>query len=218
MVPLIEGKNSAATDRSYFAYWTRKYPELYQNISIQKSGWKLIGNTDYNSEITKFDLFNLNEDPYEQNNLVANNSTKAKELKSEMDAIYIELINEENQKNPPIIQIGNAAENPISLNRNDAAGERGIWAQEDIFGYWNVSVEPGVYDIRVKFVKPVPPQGKMTIETSNYANIAYDKSTDEIDILEMKGVTLQATEGQLLPFYEVKGQRYFPFWIELEKK
>jgi len=218
MLPLIEGRNTTATDRSYFAYWTRKYPELYQNISIQRSGWKLVGNTDYNSEISKFDLFNLNDDPYEQNNLVATNSSKAKELKSEMDAIYIELINEENQKNPPLIQVGNTAENPIFLNRNDAAGERGIWAQEDIFGYWNVAVEPGVYDIRVKFVKPVPPQGKMTIETSNYANIAFDKSDEPLDILEMKGVTLQAIEGQLLPFYEVKGQRYFPFWIELEKK
>ncbi|PZX52066.1 arylsulfatase [Algoriphagus chordae] len=218
MLPLIKGENTEASDRSYFAYWTRKYPELYQNISIQKSGWKLVGNTDYNSEIEKFDLFNLNEDPYEQHNIVAKNSAKAKELKSEMDAIYIDLINEENQKTPAVIQIGNPAENPTILNRNDASGERGMWAQEDIFGYWNVSVEPGLYDIRVKFVKPVPPQGKMTIETSNYANIAFDKSSGPVDILEMKGVNLQEIKGQLVPFYEVKGQRYFPFWIELTKK
>lgn len=218
LLPLIQGENQPATDRSYFAYWTRKYPELYQNISIQKAGWKLVGNTDYNSKIEKFDLYNLNEDPYELNNLSSQNTSKAKELKSEMDAIYLELINEKNQKAPPIIHVGNASENPIFLNRNDAAGERGIWAQEDIFGYWNVSIQPGVYDIRVKFIKPVPPKGKMTIETSNYANIAFDKSSEEVDILEMKGVTLQATEGQLLPFYEVKGQRYFPFWVELEKK
>lgn len=218
MVPLINGENQDTSDRSYFAYWTRKYPELYQNISIQKSDWKLVGNTDYNSEIVKFDLYNLNEDPYELNNLSAKNTSKAKELKSEMDAIYLELINEKNQKTPPIIHVGNRAENPIFLNRNDASGERGIWDQEDIFGYWNVRIEPGIYDIRVKFVNPVPPKGKMTIETSNYATIATDNSTVELDTFEMKGVTLQAIEGQLLPFYEVKGQRYFPFWIELEKK
>ncbi|WP_425639876.1 arylsulfatase [Algoriphagus yeomjeoni] len=218
LLPLIQGQNASTIDRSYFAYWTRKYPELYQNISIQKAGWKLIGNTDYNSEIEKFNLYNLNEDPYELNNLSSKNVTKATELKSEMDAIYLELINEKNQKDPPIIHVGNASENPIFLNRNDAAGERGIWAQEDIFGYWNVSIEPGIYDIRVKFIKPVPPKGRMTIETSNYANIAFDKSSEEVDILEMKGVSLQATEGQLLPFYEVDGQRYFPFWVELEKK
>ncbi|RAI89322.1 arylsulfatase [Algoriphagus yeomjeoni] len=218
LLPLIQGQNASTIDRSYFAYWTRKYPELYQNISIQKAGWKLVGNTDYNSEIEKFNLYNLNEDPYELNNLSSKNVTKATELKSEMDAIYLELINEKNQKDPPIIHVGNASENPIFLNRNDAAGERGIWAQEDIFGYWNVSIEPGIYDIRVKFIKPVPPKGRMTIETSNYANIAFDRSNEEVDIFEMKGVSLQKTKGQLLPFYEVKGQRYFPFWIELEKK
>lgn len=218
MLPMIKGDKAIPSDRSYFAYWTRKYPELYQNISIQKSVWKLVGNTDYNSEIEKFDLYNLNDDPYEQQNLVAKNPSKAKELKSEMDDIYLELINEKNQIEPPLIQVGNPSENPIFLNRNDAAGERGIWAQEDVFGYWNVNIEPGIYDIRVKFIKPVPPKGRMTIETSNYANIAFDKSSEEVDILEMKGVTLQATKGQLLPFYEVKGQRYFPFWVELEKK
>ncbi|MFC5624865.1 arylsulfatase [Algoriphagus winogradskyi] len=218
MVPLINGENTSINDRSYFTYWTRKYPELYQNISIQKAGWKLVGNTEYNSESEKFNLYNLYEDPYELNNLSSKNSSKAKELKSEMDALYLELINEKNQKNPPLIHVGSTAENPIFLNRNDAAGERGIWAQEDVFGYWNVKVEPGVYDIRVKFIKPVPPQGRMTIETSNYANIAIDKSSEDVDIFEMKGVSLQATEGQLLPFYEVDGQRYFPFWVELEKK
>ena len=163
LLPLINGQNSSISERSYFAYWTRKYPELYENISIQKSGWKLVGNTDYNSEIEKFNLYNLNEDPYELVNLVGKNPEKAEELKSEMDHIYLELINEKNQKKPPLIQVGNTAENPIFLNRNDAAGERGIWAQEDAFGYWNVNIEPGVYDIRVKFIKPVPPQGKMTI-------------------------------------------------------
>ncbi|TXD76527.1 arylsulfatase [Algoriphagus ratkowskyi] len=218
MLPLIKGEKSSTPDRSYFAYWTRKYPELYENISIQKEGWKLVGNTDYNSSIESFDLFDLSKDPYEQQNLSASNSAKALELKSEMDGIYRELINEENLVNPPVIQIGNKAENPVFLNRNDAAGERGIWDQEDIFGYWKVAIEPGVYDIKFKFVKPVPPKGKMTLETGNYASIEVDQSSAPIDILEMKNVKLEQTVGDLLPFYTVAGKRYFPFWVELEKK
>lgn len=218
MVPLMAGDVNVGSDRSYFAYWTRKYPELYENISVQKSGWKLVGNTAYNSDITNFDLFNLNDDPYEQNNLISINSAKAQELKSELDEIYHELIQEENLVNPPLIQVGNSAENPVFLNRNDAAGERGIWAQEDVFGYWQVAIQPGVYDIKFKFIKPVPPKGKMTMEMGNQARIAFDQSTSSFDILEMNDVSLDELKGDLVPFYTIDGKRYFPFWVELYKK
>jgi arylsulfatase A-like enzyme len=218
MVPLINGGKESHQDRSYFAYWTRKYPELYENISIQKAGWKLVGNTGYNAGIESFDLFDLSKDPYEQQNLSGTNPAKAQELKSELDKVYQELIHEENLVNPPVIQIGNKAENPVFLNRNDASGERGIWAQEDIFGYWKVAIEPGVYDIKFKFVKPVPPKGKMTLEMGNQASIALDDSASSIDILEMNDVKLDKLEGDLVPFYTVEGKRYFPFWVELKKK
>ncbi|UZD22636.1 arylsulfatase [Algoriphagus halophytocola] len=217
LLPYITGEKENAGNKSYFAYWNRKYPELYENISIQKGGWKLVGNTGHNSDIEAFELYDLSRDPYEENNLSASNSAKALELKSELDEIYQELINEENLITPPLIQVGNKAENPIILNRNDASGERGIWAQEDIFGYWKVAIEPGLYDIKFKFVKPVPSKGKMTLETGNRANIEIDQSTQPVDILVMKGVKLDKIEGELLPFYTVEGKRYFPFWVELEK-
>ncbi|MEP0712183.1 arylsulfatase [Algoriphagus sp.] len=218
MVPLIKGEKIKASERSYFTYWTRKYPELYENISIQKGGWKLVGNTGHNAEIENFDLFDLSNDPYELHNLSESNPTKAQALKTELDGIYRELINEENLVNPPVIQIGNKAENPVFLNRNDASGERGIWAQEDIFGYWKVDIAPGMYDIRFKFLNPVPPTGKMTLETGNYATIEVDRSAEPIAVFEMKDVKLEQTKGDLLPFYTVDGKRYFPFWVELEKK
>jgi arylsulfatase A-like enzyme len=218
MLPLISNSGNATADRSYFSYWTRKYPELYENISLQKSGWKLVGNTGYSSEIEDFELYDLSKDPFEKQNLAKKHSSKAMELKSEMDHLIAELVKEENLIHPPLIQIGYEAENPVVLNRNDASGERGIWDQENILGYWRVAITPGVYDIRFKFIKPVPPLGKMTLEIGNLANVLSDKSESEIDILEMKGVRLEQTEGDLLPFYTVGGKRYFPFWVELEKK
>jgi arylsulfatase A-like enzyme len=218
MLPWIKGEPQKSGDRSYFTYWTRKFPELYENISIQRADWKLVGNTGYNSPIEDFGLFDLASDPYEQRNLVKSHASKAKELKAEMDQLLEELLKEENLINPPLIHIGNQAENPVFLNRNDASGERGIWAQEDIFGFWKVDIEPGLYDIRFKFVKPVPPKGKMTLEIGSQANILVDQSSTEVDILEMKEVKLERMKGDLLPFYTVSGKRYFPFWVELEKK
>lgn len=217
MLPLIRGNVDSRPDRSFFSYWTRKYPERYENISIQKSGWKLIGKTSFDSEIEDFELYNLNEDPYELSNLSASEAPKALELKVELDGIFAELTQEKNLLNQPLIEIGNPAENPVYLNRNDASGERGIWAQEDIFGYWNVKIESGTYDIRFKFVEQVAPKGKMTLEIGTQAVLLKDQSTEEFDLLELKDVRLETGISQLLPFYEINGKRYFPFWVELEK-
>jgi arylsulfatase A-like enzyme len=218
MLPYIKAEAKKPEERSYFTYWTRKYPERYENISIQRAGWKLVGNTGYNSKIEDFGLFYLENDPYEQRNLVASQASKALELKAEMDQLLEELLQEENLIHPPLIQIGHSTENPVFLNRNDASGERGIWAQEDVFGYWKVNVQPGVYDLKFKFLNTVPPKGKMTLETGNQALVLMDQSANTFDVLEMRDVNLVGAEGELRPFYVVDGKRYFPFWVELTKK
>ncbi|WP_075351950.1 arylsulfatase [Algoriphagus marinus] len=218
LLPWMEGNTPATDERIYFSYWTRKYPERYQNIAIQKEGWKLVGNTDYNAPDGSFELFNLDQDPYEQNNLVDKEATKAQSLKAELDLIYNELIQEENLINQPLIEVGNPAENPTILNRNDASGERGIWAQEDTYGYWNVKMEEGIYDISLKFVKPVETKGKVTLEFGNQVIIFKDQSEENFDLLKLKNVSFKSGIGQLLPFYEAGGKRYFPFWVELSKK
>lgn len=218
MMPLIENRKVDPDQRSYFSYWTRKSPELYQNISLQRGGWKLVGNTAYDAEIDAFELYDLDSDPYEEHNLVATKPSKAKELKGEMDELVEVLAQEENLLHPPLIQIGYGVENPVFLNRNDASGERGIWDQEDIYGYWRVEVAAGVYDIRFKFVKPVPAGGKMTLELGTQALVFDEPSTGTIELMEVKGVRLGDTQGDLLPFYTVGGKRYFPFWVELDKK
>lgn len=217
LLPWIEGKNTETDNRSYFTYWTRKYPERYQNIAIQKEGWKLVGNTDFGASVTEFELFDLANDPYEQHNLAMKETARAGSLKIELDLIYTELVQEGNMVNQPLIEVGNPAENPIFLNRNDASGERGIWAQEDIFGYWNVKIESGIYDIRFKFIKPVSPKGRMTLEAGNQSFVLNDQSTEIFDVLEMKNVSLSSVSTDLVPFYEIEGKRYFPFWVELEK-
>ncbi|WP_296704207.1 arylsulfatase [Algoriphagus sp.] len=218
LIPLIEGDASSFENRSFFSYWNRKYPERYNNISIQNSGWKLIGKTDYDASIEEFELYNLQEDPYEQTNLITQDKEKGLDLKIEMDQIFEELIQEKNLLEPPRIHIGYQDENPTFLNRNDAAGQRGIWAQEEIYGYWNVKIAPGTYDFKFKFVKPVPAKGKMYLEAGTVVNLATDNSEEEIDLIEMKGVSLLEMETELIPFYQVDGKQIFPFWVEVLKR
>lgn len=218
LIPLMNGDASNFQNRSFFSYWTRKYPERYNNISIQKSGWKLVGKTDYQAPIEEFELYNLTEDPFELTNLISSQTSKGRELKIEMDELYEELIQEQHLVNQPLIQIGFEEENPVFLNRNDAAGQRGIWAQEEIYGYWNVLLASGTYDFTFKFVKDVPSQGTMYLETGPIVNQTKLESEGEIAFIEMKDIQLPGMKTQIIPFYQVNGKQIFPFWVEIHKK
>ncbi len=216
LVPLLKNKNVDWKSRSLFFYWTRRYPELYNNIAFQKDNYKLVGMTDYDSKIENFELFNLDKDPFEQNNLVEENRDIAIQLKGEFDHTYKELIRSENLLNPQRIIVGSEFENPTVLNRNDADGERGIWDKEEIFGKWNVNILEGNYNIRFKFIKPIEKGGRMLLETKGIINQKKNLNEDT-DILEMKNVYLPNMDCDLIPFYSIKGKRIFPFWVELDK-
>ena len=66
LLPLMDPSEAAWQDRYLFSYWTRRFPELYNNISIQKGDYKLVGHTSYDSDIQSFELYDIINDPYEQ--------------------------------------------------------------------------------------------------------------------------------------------------------
>lgn len=172
--------------------------------------------TDYNAPIEEFQLFNIEADPYEQHNISTENLGIAKNLKEELDNIYNELITSNNLLNPPRIIVGTEYENPIILNRNDADGERGIWAQEEIFGKWNVKINRGIYNFKFKFIKPVKQGGRMFLETNGIIN-QKKNTNNNTDIIEMNNISLKEMDYELIPFYLLNGKKIFPFWVEIEK-
>lgn len=216
LLPLIMNKEVDWVNRPLFFYWTRRFPEPYFNMALQKSGYKLVGKTNYNATIEDFELFNLETDPYEQNNLVLQDKSRATELKAELDGIYNELIASKNLIDQPRIIVGSEQENPIILNRNDAGGERGIWNQEEIYGKWRVSIQEGHYDISMKFIKPVKANGRLYLEANTLVKQMVNKKEDT-DIIEMKNVFLPKMDCDLIPFYAIDSKNIFPFWVEMKK-
>lgn len=216
LLPLINGEKVEWADRPLFFYWTRRFPELYNNIAMQKGNYKLVGHTDYNAGIEEFELFNITEDPGEQSNIISANKSIATELKQELDGIYKELIASDNIVNPPMPMIGTKYENPVILNRNDAGGQRGIWAQEEIFGKWDASFKRGTYNFKFRFIKPVEAGGKMYLEAGATIN---QKIIEDIknSIIELNGISLPEMDCEVIPFYSVNRKRIFPFWVEIEK-
>ena len=216
LAPLLNGNQVEWAERSLFFYWTRRYPELYNNISLQKGNYKLVGQTDYNAEITDFELFDIKKDAFEQKNIVLEKQDIAEQLKTELDKLYTELITSENMINQPRIIIGNKNENPVYLNRNDADGERGIWGQEEVHGKWLVNITEGFYNVRFKFIQPVAAGGRMYLETGTIIN-QMKNEIDKTDIIEMNRVYLKEMNCELVPFYAVGNKNIFPFWVELER-
>ena len=215
----IDGKNflnKSREERSFFSYWTRKSPELYQNMSLNKGNYKLVGNTNYDSPIERFELFDIDNDPYEMENLIENKKELAIQMKLEMDNIYNELINSKNIKNKPRIIIGSEFENPTYLNRNDASGQRGIWAQNEIFGFWRIKALSGKYNFRFKFNNLNLTSGEMVIEVGNQV---YSKKVevDDNGYALMENIHLNEGEFDLTPLFRYERKNIFPFWVEINK-
>ena len=215
LLPLIKGKKVDWPDRALFSYWTRKYPELYNSMAIQRAEYKLVGQTNYNASIEDFELYHLKNDPEELHNIVKENKAIALKLKTELDLIYQDLIRSQNLINPPKIIVGSKKENPLTLNRNDADGSRGLWDQEAIFGKWNVNILKGRYNFRFKFINPIAANGDMYLETNTIINQM--KNDQPTDVIEMKNVSLPEINGELIPYYLTKGKMILPFSVEIEK-
>jgi len=215
LLPLISGDKNNTDDRALFFSWTRHNPEFYNNLALLKGRYKIVGHTDYNATIDSFELFDIEKDPYEQNNIVKDNPSLATALKNEMDTIFMELTGSDNMINPPYIEVGTDHENPVVLNRNDAGGERGIWEQEEVFGKWSLYIREGNYNIRFRFLKPIPADGRMVIDTRS---IIYQLKNSEgnVVLLEMENVFLPGMKTDFIPFYEAGSRRIFPLWVEIK--
>lgn len=205
-------------ERSFFSYWTRKYPELYNNIALQRGHFKLIGKTDYNSPIENFELYDTYNDPFEKNNLVTQKKSIALSLKKTMHQTFLELVNSENLKNPPRIMLGSDFENPVYLNRNDAGGQRAVWNQEQAYSFWKVDInKEGLYDLKFKFLKPLPANGNMYLEIGQSIQQKFN-SKDNLDLIEMKSVYLPKGLNDFTPFYMFQKGNYFPLYVEVTAK
>ena len=217
--PLINGSQSELnelTDRSLFFYWTRHSPELYSNIALQKGKYRLVGNNGYNATTGMFELFDTKTDPYESKNIVNDQPQVATEMKAELDRRFRELVTSVNMTEEQYINVGTSNENPVILNRNDADGQWGVWEQEEAYGTWRVIISEGTYNMRFRFIKPLPAGGRMILETGTF--ISQMKIVDGgSDVIEMKNILLPEITCDLTPFYQAGQKKILPLWVEIEK-
>ena len=220
LMPLIRGDlggKEVLQQRSIFSYWTRKFPERYRNMSVRKGDWKLVAFADYDAKLEDFELYNVKNDPSEKGNVIKEEGEMGQLLRGELETFLDELLDSEHLQNPPYIEVGTEWENPVILNRNDAGGERGIWAQEEIHGEWRVSFEEGCYEVLVDFIAPVETGGRMVIETADGVFTKQVKEVKGGNVVELKDLCMGEWMGALRVTYWVGGRQVMPFSMEWKR-
>ncbi|MBA7538366.1 hypothetical protein ES705_30641 [subsurface metagenome] len=217
LLPLVKTEDVEWDERPLFFHWQRGYPEPYRNIAVRKGSYKLVGHTGQDADISDFELFNLADDPFEMENLSSLKPEIASELKNEFDQWYEEIIKSPNLKPQPI-QLGTSFENPVILNRNDAKGSAGIWAQEKIYGYWDVAVKKeGYYDISFVFRNKIARPGNMLVRVgTTQRTLAHSDTT--VNTILMKDIYLFEGEYMFESWYRQGGDAIMPFYVEVRKK
>ncbi|NOY37452.1 MAG: arylsulfatase [Chlorobi bacterium] len=215
LVPLIRGDSPQWSNRSLFYYWQRGYTEPYRNIAVRKGNFKLVGNTGWNAGPSDFELFDIMADPYERFNLATQQPEKVLELKQLFDNWYRKIIQSENLVRPPGYIVGSRFQDTVVLNRNDAHGEPGIWAQNEIFGYWNIHVrESGVFSFEIHFKDSISRPGKLVMKCGTVQR-TLPVSVPAGKTILIPGIRLYAGNQRVECWFNVSGKRILPFYIKV---
>ncbi len=175
LLPLLEGQpDDWPDDRTIFIQAHRgDEPEPYRNFAAVSQRWKLTAGNHFASEPedpSRFQLYDLQADPGERNNLAGENPEVLARLKAEYDA-WFEDVSSTRPDNyaPPRIVIGTPHENPTVLTRQDwrQLSEGNGWAPNAL-GNWLVSIAtPGEYEIRCRF-RPRESAGTLEVRVSGF--------------------------------------------------
>ena len=217
LMPAIEGEAVDWAERTLFFYWQRGLPEPYRNIAVRRGNFKLVGHAPHDAATEDFELFDIAADPYEQTNLNQEHPEVVASLRQAFDAWYEEALASPHLGIQRIV-LGTPHENPVILNRNDARGTRGIWAQDRIYGYWDVSVEEdGLYDVAFRFRDNLPGPGSMMLRVGPTQRTLANTDTTTA-LLTMTDVPLRAGDHLFESWYWHRGSSYMPFFVEVTRK
>ncbi|HEY2415993.1 MAG TPA: arylsulfatase [Pirellulaceae bacterium] len=152
-----EGPASQPTnwpDRTLFSQSHRgDEPVLYHNFAARNQNWKLVSATGFGLEKLpvsgpKFELFDMQSDPYELHDVASEHPDIVAKLKSEYEAWFKDVgSTRPDNYAPPRIIVGSPHEKTTVLTRQDWRGA--AWGPTDE-GHWEINVASnGPYDVKL---------------------------------------------------------------------
>ena len=139
--PLLKGERPEWPGRTLFFQWHRgDVPEAFRDCAAVTQQYKLVNGKE---------LYDLQADPAERNDIAADHTDIVQCLRAEY-AAWFKDVSSTRGYDPPRIVLGTVHENPSVLTRQDWRGPGG-WGDNDA-GWWEVSVaETASYRVTVQF-------------------------------------------------------------------
>jgi arylsulfatase A-like enzyme len=171
--PLLKGENPQWPDRNIVIQAHRgDEPVLYHNFMLRNQKWKLLHGSGFGIESfeggPKFELYDMENDPLEMNNLAAQLPDKLAELKTAYEKWFKDVgSTRPDNYGPARIFIGTEYENPVVLTRQDWRHTKGRPWAPDSNGSWKLfAAATGKFNIRVRF-KPADSDGKLIVNCAD---------------------------------------------------
>ena len=221
-LPLLLKKQADWPNRSLvFQTHRGDTPQLYHHFALHNGPWKLVhpsgfGKEGINGEV-KLELYNLNQDPQQKNDLATNQPKVFARLKANYES-WFEDVSSTRADNyaPPRIVIGTDFEPRTVLTRQDWRHSQGKpWAR-DSNGAWLLEAEnPKSYDLEVIF-NHFPTLGTATIQIGNISR------TIEISAGNKRGhvlsVDIPKGKTSLSVTADFSGQKQGPYQVILTRR
>ena len=190
LVPLLTGTFNNWPERTLFVHNQRVVdPVKWKQTSVMTDRWRLINNTE---------LYDIKQDPGQQNNIIENHPAVAEKLRNDYELWWDDISRRFHETTP--LYIGAEQQNPVQLNAHDwIMDELPPWNQPHILerptsnGPWRVRVtEAGRY----AFTLRERPEVDGFPLSAAKARLYIEDMVDEIKPLE-KGATAVQFEVEL---------------------
>ena len=183
--PLLTGKVDALPERPYVVQWHRgETPQPRRACAVVEKRWKLTQPhgawPDDPIRFGPFQLFDLENDPFEQTDLAARQPAVLARLQAIYDHWFEEMQN--SRGFDPVQIVVGAAEEPVTtLTRQDWRGPQAGWSPTSE-GFWELEVQrTGTYRARIEFTPAVVPQ-RLTVKIGDHVR--------RVEIAPDEGVTV----------------------------
>jgi arylsulfatase/arylsulfatase A len=196
-------------------------PQLYHHFALHNGPWKLVhpsgfGKEKHDGEV-KLELYNLKQDPQQQNNVAASKPKVLARLKENYESWFKDVSSTRpDNYAPPRIVIGTDHESKTVLTRQDWRHSQGKpWAR-DSNGSWLLEAEkPTSYELEIIF-NQLPTKGKALIQIGDVSQ------TIEISAGQKRGHThlVKIPQGKtsLSVTADFNGQKQGPHQVILTRQ
>lgn len=195
-----------------------KSPVLYHNFALRTQKWKLMHGSGFQKDDFEgkpvFELYDMENDPYEQKDLSAKRPEILKKLKFEYEKWFTDVSNTrpDNYDSPRIL-VDLEKENPVVLTRQDGEHYNGAPFRPESFGKWRVEIlEQGIYSIRFRFPE-LEKSGKAVLKMNGEEQFENVQSGQTEHVF--KNVRLKEGPLDLLPLLMVDEQLYSPWKVDI---